>query len=175
MFNVNADSEIDISKRVLIIIGALLILLAGGYVFKRMSYNEPHQTIVYCLDRTTEDAESLRKALKAGAEQNRLTITDRGAEVASEMDTLNRTRPETVIHGIINRGDDLILSYSNLGTNGRTFHLSFYSKDYHSISESFDKAIRQFVTPRRTETFAGGSFDGRICVDNDKFRGHNKL
>ncbi len=152
------------SKTVLAIIGVLLALLVVYYVFDTMSYNEPHRTNVYCLESTSDDANRLRQALETGATENRLTIADRSSQIASEMDALDQARPETVLHGNIMRDGELVLSYSNLGSNDRTFHLSFFSKDHEPISQSFDRAIRGLVTPIRAETFQGGSFDDRICA-----------
>jgi hypothetical protein len=151
-------------KTVLAIIGVLLALLVVYYVFETMSYNEPHRTIVYCLGSTSGDANRLREALEMVAAENRLKIADESYEVASGMDRLEQARPETVLHGNITRDGELIVAYSNLGTNDLTFHLSFFSKDHESISQSFDRAIRGLVTPIRTETFSGGGFDDRICA-----------
>lgn len=153
------------SKAVLGLIGILFAFLAIYYVFDAYSYREPYRTTVYCLESTSKDASDLRKALKEGAFENGLRIVDRSSETASNLDKLDQERPDELLHGAIKREGELILSYSNLPKNGRTFALSFYADDYEAISISFDRQIRGSVTPTRIETFPGGGFNSQICVE----------
>jgi hypothetical protein len=151
------------NKIILAIIAALLAILAVIYVFRTMSYNEPRQTNLYCLESSSDDRDALHAALVKIADEDGLTVLDRSNEVARELDSLDRPRPEKVLHGTIKRKNDLVLSYSNLGSNSRTFYLSFYSKDYERVSRLFDQGIREAATPLRSKVIAGGAFDDSFC------------
>lgn len=142
---------------------ALLVILVIFYGFKAMNYKEPYQTNLYCLESTSRDSEILTNAIKDVADKYGMVMLDRSADVTRELDELDRPRPKAVLHGSIEHGGNLVLSYSNLGSNDRILHISIYSDEFTHISRIFDKGIREVVTPRRIKVISGGEFDSRFC------------
>ena len=103
-----------------------LIFVMALVVFGTMIYNETHQSRLCCFKNTSEKRDVLRSALDDMARKNHLAIYDRSYEVTSELDKLGQPRPAKVLHGDMRRGNETVLSYSNIGLNGTIFHVSFH-------------------------------------------------
>lgn len=127
------------------------------------SYVEPHNTTIYCSSEAGVNVYALQLVLKREAELIGLTMIDQSDRVASDLDALSSPRPNEVLYGEIRKNGDLVATFSNLGTDERAIHVSFYSRTYYErykvIIEGFENAMK----PNSIHLVPGGEFNKTIC------------
>jgi hypothetical protein len=151
--------------KILIAIAAVALVLIAGFFFmgRNIGSDEPYITKIYCLRSSSQDAEDLLQAISQIASGSDLEVNDRSADVAKELASLNEGQSGEVLHGVLIRNGALVATYSNLGSNDRVFHMSFYVEDYEGLSKEFDSAIKGVVSVLREKTISGGAFDDSFC------------